>query len=395
MKILLVTQNYTPEVAAAPIRLHNMVSALTKRGIDFDVLTAMPNYPKGQIFDGYRGNFYCKERIERVDVYRYWIYANISYSKIKRGLSMISFALTLLLFGLKRKKIKSYDAVIVQTPPLFVAYTAVWLFKSIYHKKIYLNVSDIHPQSLAEGEILSSESGFYKKLLKVENYLYKKSDSCICQSDEIVNHIKKHKDIDCFLYRTLQDNSNINLHEDNRSVHNKIVYAGLLAKTQDILSIVKTIDFANLGLEFHIYGDGGQKDEIINYCDDQSVFYHGFVSNDVMLQELQKYDASIVPLSKSLVGAVPSKIYNVVASGLPLIFMGKEDGEAANLIKKYKLGFTVPSSDYDALKEALKQYSSLTNEAYNQLRNNCKQVSENDFNFDKQIDRLVGWLNFK
>lgn len=392
MKLLLVSQNYAPEVAAASIRLRNMVAALVEKGIEFEVLTALPNYPKGRIFEGYKNKWSCVEQIDGVTVYRYWMYANISYNKIKRGLSMISFAITLLLFGFKRKRIKEYDAVLVQSPPLLVAYTAVRLFKTIYHKKIILNVSDIHPQSLAEAEILSKDSGFYKKLLKVEKYLYQKSDYLIGQSDEIIAHIQAIKKIDSFLYRTLQKPINMEHVEKEKGKHNKIVYAGLLAKTQDILEIVKTIDFKTIGLEFHIYGDGGQKEDIIKYCDNQSVFYHGSVPNDVMLKELQKYDASIVPLSKSLIGAVPSKIYNVVASGLPLIYMGKIDGEAAKLIDHYGLGFTVPNSDYNLLRESLVRFKLLTEEEYQRLKTNCDVVSSGDFNFNKQIDRMIIWL---
>lgn len=392
MRLLLITQNYTPEVAAAPIRLRNMVTALTEKGVEFEVLTALPSYPKGRIFDGYRKKFSCREEIDGVLVYRYWIYANNTYKALKRAISMFSFAVTLLFFGFKMKKIKSYDAVIIQTPPLFVACTASWLFKCVYKKKVILNVSDIHPQSLVEAEILSSESRVYKIMDKVERFIYKKADYLMGQSDEIIDHVKQFKIIDSFLYRTLQKPDGIVVLDNNREHHNKIVYAGLLGKTQDVLSIVQNVDFKKIGIEFHIYGDGGQKDEILNYCDNQNVFYHGSVPNDVMLKELQKYDASIVPLAKSLIGAVPSKIYNVVASGLPLIYMGKVDGEATKLVNRYKIGFSVPPGDYSALQEVLIQFGSLTNTEYQQMRNNCKDVSEGDFNFNRQVDNLFKWL---
>ena len=392
MKLLLVTQNYTPEVAAAPIRLRNMVAALTEKGVEIEVLTALPNYPKGKIFDGYRRKFSCMEQIDGVNVFRYWIYANNSYSALKRAMSMFSFAVTLLFFGFKRKRIKSYDAVIIQTPPLFVAYTAVWLFKSLYKKRIILNVSDIHPQSLIEAEILTADSKVYKKMAKVEKYIYRKTDYLMGQCDEIIDHVKQFRDIDSFLYRTLQKPDGIEVLDNDRECRNKIVYAGLLGKTQDVLSIVQNVDFKSINIEFHIYGDGGQKEDILKYCDDQYVFYHGSVANDVMLKELQKYDASIVPLSKSLIGAVPSKIYNVVASGLPLIYMGKVDGEATKLVNRYNIGFTVPPGDYAALREALVKFGGLTPTEYMKLRKNCIDVSNEDFNFNRQKEKLYLWL---
>ena len=53
MKILIVSERYWPEVGAAPSRLVNMAEGLHARGCDVDVLTSLPNYPKGRIFDGY------------------------------------------------------------------------------------------------------------------------------------------------------------------------------------------------------------------------------------------------------------------------------------------------------------------------------------------------------
>ena len=52
MKILLVAERYWPEVGAAPSRLANMAEGLKAKGCEVDVLTSLPNYPKGEIFDG-------------------------------------------------------------------------------------------------------------------------------------------------------------------------------------------------------------------------------------------------------------------------------------------------------------------------------------------------------
>lgn len=54
MNILLVAERYWPEVGAAPSRLANMAEGLTREGNKVDVLSGMPNYPKGEIFDGYK-----------------------------------------------------------------------------------------------------------------------------------------------------------------------------------------------------------------------------------------------------------------------------------------------------------------------------------------------------
>ena len=62
MKILLVSFYYSPEVGAAPTRIANMAEGLKAQGADVDVLTCLPNYPKGKIFDGYKKKFSVVEK---------------------------------------------------------------------------------------------------------------------------------------------------------------------------------------------------------------------------------------------------------------------------------------------------------------------------------------------
>ena len=78
MKVLLVAERYWPEVGAAPSRLANMAEGLKAQGCNVDVLTSLPNYPKGKIFDGYWGMVCKHEKHEGVDLFRYWIYATVS-----------------------------------------------------------------------------------------------------------------------------------------------------------------------------------------------------------------------------------------------------------------------------------------------------------------------------
>ena len=49
MKILVVCQYYNPE----QFLINEIAPALVKNGHEVTVLTGLPNYPKGDIFDGY------------------------------------------------------------------------------------------------------------------------------------------------------------------------------------------------------------------------------------------------------------------------------------------------------------------------------------------------------
>ena len=49
MKILIVTQYYYPE----QFQINEIAPELVKRGHEVTVLSGLPNYPKGVVFDGY------------------------------------------------------------------------------------------------------------------------------------------------------------------------------------------------------------------------------------------------------------------------------------------------------------------------------------------------------
>ena len=50
MRILILTQYYPPEIGAPQNRLHELAIRLHARGIKVEVLTALPNYPKMEVF---------------------------------------------------------------------------------------------------------------------------------------------------------------------------------------------------------------------------------------------------------------------------------------------------------------------------------------------------------
>lgn len=395
MKLLLISQNYSPEGGAASIRLTTMVNSLKEGGIDFDVLTTMPNYPKGVIFDNYKGHFFIKEKIDDVDVYRYWLFSNQSYNALLRLFSMLSMVFCMSFFFFNRRLMKSYNAVVVQTPQLPVAYFTVFLCKLLYKKKIILNVSDVHPSSLVDSNIVREGSLYYKALLHMEMKLYKWAFAYIGQSNEILNHIAKYQQKSHFLYRTLQKTKSDEITDTMRDneKHNKLVYAGLLSKTQDIVSILKNIDFKSIGAELHIYGEGVQKKEVMAICDNVNTFYHGSLPSSEMNKELKKYHASIIPLSTAIYGAVPSKIYNVVASGLPVLYLGKEDGEAATIITYNNIGLVSPAYDFKTLESNISKLIQMSRIDYEKMVDNCHQITNNEFNFEKQIVRLKEFIS--
>lgn len=392
MKILLVSFYFTPELGAAPSRIANMVEGFGKLGDEVDILTCLPNYPKGRIFDGYRNKIYKRERIGGCNVYRYWSYVTVSKNPVLRGISLISFAVNIWLFSFRRRLIKSYDCVIIQSPPLPIAGSAVALFKCLYRKKTILNISDLWPLSAVELGAMKEGSFIHKWFSCIERFIYKRADAVLGQSEEILNYVAAFESSGKrFLYRNLQK-YDVRVDRRRKNMPVRIVYAGLLGVAQNVLGIVENIDFKVLGVEFHLYGGGNQAKEICSYIKDRdcNVFYHGYVEKERIGQELLNYDASLIPLTVRIRGAVPSKIFDIVPLGMPVLFCG--GGEGAEIIKRYEIGLISAPGDYETLKEIIAKLAEMPDSEYERLSGNCIETSRKYFDFEKQMIRCRSFV---
>lgn len=391
MKITVITQYYKPEMGAPQSRLYEMCRGLKDNGADVSVITGMPNYPTGKIFDAYKGKFSMTETLDDMEVKRYWLYASNARKAIPRIWNMISFSI-IVLFSLSYLRKRNNDYIIVESPPLTLGESALLLAKWT-KAKLILNVSDLWPLSAKELGAMSENGLPYRCLEKLEHHLYKKSFLCMGQSLEIVDYIKNHGAKEVYLFRNGVDPTRfegIDVKPEERKV--KLVYAGLLGFAQGIADICKSVNFAELGMEFHIYGAGGEQADIeatIAKSPNRGIFYHGVVSRQELPTKLKEANMTLIPLVKNIFGAVPSKIYESMAAGLPIMFVG--DGEGARIVKENHVGLIAQSKDYRKLEENIK-YAADHPEVMKIMSKNCKDCAENKFNRPKQIKSLYEFL---
>ena len=393
MKVLIVSFYYEPEVGAAPSRITNLAKGLQAAGMDVDVLTCLPNYPKGRIFEGYRNHFSMKEQIDGINIYRYWTYATVSKSPLKRVVAMTAFATTMWAFALKRRQIKSYDRIIIQSPPILVAASAIALFKKCFHKHTILNVSDLWPLSAIELGFMREGSMSHKVMSRIERFIYRNANAVMGQSQEITEHVQAlFPDKQTFLYRNLQP-VQLEGATKARGKRLKIVYAGLFGVAQDMLSLLRSVDFAALDVEMHLYGGGNQMEGIEKYIQsgNKNIYYHGYVSKQQMSEELKQYDLSIIPLAAHIHGAVPSKIFDLLPEGIPILFSG--EGEGARIVEEYGLGLVSAHGDYATLQGNIQAFVQMTDEEHNAYVTNCLEASRDTFSFTKQMERFCHFIS--
>lgn len=394
-KLVLLTKYFPPEMGAPQSRLYETVLGLQKRGWDIRVITAMPNYPTGKIFDKYRGKFSMQDNVDGIDVQRYTLYASHAKTSIPRIISMLSFGVTSMFSLFKIRKFRPVF-IITESPPLTLGLTGLALARLSGAKHI-MNVSDIWPLSaLRLGAI--SEGYIYRRLERLERYLYRRSYACMGQSAEITERLEKTDSKRTLLFRNGVDFNRFEKIRDNfvRPQSNgklRIVYAGLLGVAQGVLEICKQIDFASLGAELHIYGEGSEKAEItelVKSAPHKGIYIFPSVKREEIPETLMKYDVTLIPLVTPIYGAVPSKIYEAMAAGLPIIFSG--GGEGDEIIKEHGTGWSCTPSDYQQIADKIKEVAGMEEEALKKVKANCIKAARNVFNREIQVEHLNQFL---
>lgn len=339
MRLLILTQYYPPEIGAPQNRLHELAIRLQKSGIHVEVLTAMPNYPKNEIQSGYEKGKIKEEVIDGIAVHRSKIYVSKSKSIVSRLLNYFSFVWTSYWRG---RKLENFDFLMVESPPLFLGYSALRLLKKLNAKLIF-NVSDLWPES-AEKLGLVTNKQLLGLAYRLEAKCYNRATLITGQTNGIVENIKTRfpkanvywlpNGVDLTYY-----NPEIVVGNDFRKRNGfskeqlLFFYGGIVGYAQGLQIIVNAAEkLKNYPkVQFIIQGAGPEKEmlmEMTNNLKLENLHFLAPVDKKEMPSVLSEIDVALIPLRKLAIfeGAIPSKIFETLAMEVPILL--GVDGEA-------------------------------------------------------------------
>src|SRR5690606_41315416 len=99
-------------MGAPAARVSELSRAWTEAGHEVCVLTGFPNHPTGVIPPQYRGKIRQRERWNRVEVLRTWVYAPPNRGIGRRTLGFLSFAASSVVLGALARGARAADAVV-------------------------------------------------------------------------------------------------------------------------------------------------------------------------------------------------------------------------------------------------------------------------------------------
>lgn len=385
MKILVICQYYYPE----PFKVHDLCEALVSEGHEVDVITSFPNYPMGEIYEGYKNGGHKDEVINGVNVHRVFTIGRKN-GFLFRIANYYAYSLASTRYVSKIKK--DYDIVFVyQLSPVLMAQGAL-KYKKKHNKKILLYCLDLWPDSLTLGGV--KKGGLiYNYFKKKSERIYNSADKILVSSkmfeqyfeemfkirDEKIDYLPQYAE-DVFAPDSCVDNGVLN-----------ITFAGNIGTTQSIETILYAAQrLKDENIRFNIYGDGSGllslKDLAENKLKLENVIFHGRIPLDQVPGKYAESDGLIVTLSDNPVLSMsfPGKIQTYMAAGKPII--GAVNGEAAEIIKEAECGFCANAEDVDGLVECIKEFM-LSDKA--QLGKNARKYYEKNFRKEDFINRLT------
>ena len=393
MKLLILTQYYPPEIGAPQNRLHELAVRLKAAGMEIDVLTALPNYPRMEIMNGYENRKNRYEEIDGIPVHRSWIYVTKSKGIFSRLLIYFSFVWSSYWKG---RKMKKYDYLLVESPPLFLGYSAMVLSKKLNAKLIF-NISDLWPESAEKLRIVTNKIAL-NLAYKLEAKCYRQAFLITGQTQGIVDNIRTRfpdkkvywlpNGVDVSFYNPSQIQPG-NFRYINGFSKEKILffYGGIIGHAQGLEVILNAANLLrdSSSIQFVIQGSGPEKETLIalkQTLNLTNVHFLEPVSKKEMPAILKSIDVALVPLKNLPLfkGAIPSKVFEAMAMEIPLLL--GVDGEARNhFIEKGKAGLFFQPENADELAKQAQFLAENLVERLEMGKNARRYVTEN---FDRE-----------
>lgn len=365
MRLLFISNYFPPEVNAPATRLVEHARQWAADGHEVDVMTSVPNFPEGRVYEGY-SNRYQEERLDGIDVRRVPMYVAENKGTFKRTLSYVSFMFSCILYS---RRVRRRPDVVVATSPQFFAAIGGYLVARLKRAPFVLEIRDLWPESVvAVGA--AQRSLMIRLFERIERFLYRKSDHIVVVTDafkrniigkgtdpEKISVLKNGFDLDA-----LQKDLDPALLEELRreyDVSGKFVasYIGTIGMAHGVEVLLQAAARStDPDVVFMIVGTGAERARIEKLQEELQLSNVRLVDKqprDRVPYLLELTDVSVVHLRNTPVfrTVIPSKIFEAMAMKRPIVLGVR--GESEDIIRDADAGLPVEPENAEELLAAI------------------------------------------
>lgn len=387
MHILFLTDNFPPEVNAPASRTFEHCREWVKAGHRVTVVTCAPNFPKGEVYAGYRNKLWQSECLDGIRVVRVWTYITANQGLIKRILDYLSFMVMAVLMS---PFVRGADIVIGTSPQFFTA-CAAYAVSRLKRIPFVFELRDLWPESIeAVGAI---RKGMVIELLeKLELFLYRKAACVIAVTNSFRENLIG-RGIEGAKIRVITNGVDISRFHPQAKDADLVARHGLAGKfvagyigthgmAHGLETILDAADALRLGpggdaFRFILLGDGACKAALKAKAEAMNLSNVLFIDS-VPKEEVVKYwsllDVSIIHLKKTdlFTKVIPSKLFECMGMGIPVLH--GVAGESAEIVKLEQAGLVFEPEHVSQLCEGLRTMQE-QRESYAAMRANCLRAA--------------------
>jgi colanic acid biosynthesis glycosyl transferase WcaI len=304
-----------------------------------------------------------------VAIYRCW---GTAYDKNKLLLRLINMlTITLSLFFNAFVRVRSGDCVLAVTnPPLLPFAVSVACF--LRRARFVLIIHDVYPDVLVATGVASPQSFLVRITGHLNRLLYRRAIRIVVLGRDMqrlvqrklppgdcrVAIIENWADLDAV---TPQPRAGNPLLAELGLMDKFVVqYAGNMGRTHGleyIIDCAALLGAAGLGIAFLCIGRGAKRPWLDAEVADrklENVTIRSFAPREQLTTSLNACDVAIIAFMPGMSGvSVPSRMYNIMAAGKPIIAVTDADSELAYVVAEERIGWIVQPGDIRALRQTI------------------------------------------
>ncbi len=253
-----------------------------------------------------------------------------------KGKSLSFLLMSHRLLKLAKSKIQSGDKVLMVTNPA----PLVVLMSRLKRKRgfeLNILVHDVFPENTIPAGLKLPAYGFFKRMF---DKAYSRADKLIVLGRDMEQVMRNkvarfNKDLQISIIENWADVDGI-VPQPFPKGNIILQYAGNIGRVQ---ALDKVIEQLPEDVEFHLYGTGAMEQKLKS-MNHPRVHFHGPYFRSQQNEVLAACDIAVVTLQEGMFGlGVPSKTYNILASGRPVMFLGPKDSEIDLLVREKGIGY--------------------------------------------------------
>ena len=364
LRILLLIIQFPPDVNSTGILMEQVCEGLIAYGHEVSVITAFPHYDKFRVWEEYRGKLYKRERYKGMDVLRLPVLTPGKKQRMfNRLVSYLSFNVLATIATLLSRR--SYDVILCPNGSFFIGITAYLGGKGV---PFVYNVQDLYPETPVKAGLLHNRQAI-AILERLEKFMYHKAAHITvitpCFRENIVaKGIPEEKIsvipnfVDTEFIRPLPKENDFSR---QHGLTDKFVvsHSGNLGYVYDLDTLLDAAALlsSQKDILFLIVGEGAAKPDLERKAQELQLKNVQFLpfqpreslpwlraSTDVQVS-LYKYGSANY--------SMPSKIYEIMASGRALLASADHESDVWKLVKETQCGICVEPEDPKQLAEAI------------------------------------------